>query len=39
VMRGDVGDSLTEEDPAVADGVLTAEVKKLWIARGAFCEK
>jgi uncharacterized protein YciI len=39
VMRGDAGDTLTEEDPAVADGVLTAEVKKLWIARGAFCEK
>jgi uncharacterized protein YciI len=39
VMRGDVGPSLTEEDPAVADGVLTADVKKLWIARGAFCEK
>ncbi len=39
VILGEVENSITDEDPAVTDAVLTADIKKLYIARGSFCEK
>jgi uncharacterized protein YciI len=31
--------SVIKADPAVQQGILSAESKKLWIAKGSFCEK
>jgi uncharacterized protein YciI len=39
VVNGDLTNEVIEKDPAVSQGLLVAEVKKLWIAKGAFCEK
>ena len=39
IMRGDVDEQLIAADPAMEDGMLDVDFKKLWIAKGAFCEK
>ncbi|MEQ1584883.1 MAG: YciI family protein [Cyclobacteriaceae bacterium] len=39
VIRGDIQNEVIETDPAVREGLLEIEIKKLWIAKGAFCEK
>ena len=39
VVNGEITNEVIENDPAVQQGLLVAEVKKLWIAKGAFCEK
>lgn len=39
VVNGEITREVIEKDPAVQQGLLVAEVKKLWIAKGAFCEK
>lgn len=39
VMKGDVQTQVIESDPAVREGLLEIDIKKLWIAKGAFCEK
>ncbi|MCE2957019.1 MAG: YciI family protein [Bacteroidota bacterium] len=39
IMKGDVQSSVFEEDPAVQEGLLQLETKKLFIAKGAFGEK
>jgi uncharacterized protein YciI len=39
VIEGELGQEAIEKDPAVTEGLLDADVKKLWIAQGAFCEK
>jgi len=39
VVNGELTNEVIENDPAVRQGLLVAEVKKLWIAKGAFCEK
>lgn len=39
VVNGELTNEVIQNDPAVQQGLLTAEVKKLWIAKGAFCEK
>lgn len=39
IVNGELTDEVIEKDPAVSQGLLVAEVKKLWIAKGAFCEK
>jgi uncharacterized protein YciI len=39
VVSGEITREAIENDPAVQQGLLVAEVKKLWIAKGAFCEK
>lgn len=39
VMRGDVDPAMIEADPSMADAVFSIEFKKLWIAKGSFCEK
>lgn len=38
VLRGDIDPALIQEDPAVTQGLIEAQVKKLYIARGSFCE-
>lgn len=37
IINGEVPD--IESDPAIQEGLLTMETKKLWIAKGSFCEK
>ena len=39
IMKGDVQSSVFEADPAVQEGLLQLDVKKLFIAKGAFSEK
>lgn len=39
ITKGEVSKSSIEADPAVMTGVLTVEYKKLYIAKGSFCEK
>ncbi len=39
VIRGDLQLEVIEMDPAVREGLLEIELQKLWIAKGAFCEK
>lgn len=39
VIDGELSREVIESDPAVMEGLLDADVKKLWIAKGAFCEK
>jgi len=39
VVKGDFQKEVIETDPAVREGLLEIEIKKLWIAKGGFCEK
>lgn len=39
VVNGGITSEVIQSDPAVQQGFLVAEIKKLWIAKGAFCEK
>jgi uncharacterized protein YciI len=39
ILKGDLKKELTDSDPGVQAGVLSVDVKKLWIAKGSFCEK
>jgi uncharacterized protein YciI len=39
VTEGDLTKELFEKDPAVLSGFYDVQFKKLWIAKGAFCEK
>jgi uncharacterized protein YciI len=39
VVKGDLQNEVIETDPAVREGLLEVQIKKLWIAKGAFCEK
>jgi uncharacterized protein YciI len=39
VMRGEMDKSVIESDPGVVEGLLEFQIKKLYIAKGAFCEK
>ena len=34
----DTAHDLFESDPAVQHGIISVESKKLWIAKGSFCE-
>jgi uncharacterized protein YciI len=38
ILKGQVPENLTSEDPGVQQGLIETEIKKLWIAKGAFCE-
>ena len=38
VMRSEPDERILKEEPAVVSGELGIATKKLWIARGAFCE-
>lgn len=39
ILKGEVQREILDKDPGVMEGLLTAEIKKLFIARGSFCEK
>jgi Uncharacterized protein conserved in bacteria len=39
VFKGEVNKAWVEADPAVRAGILMVDYKKLYIAKGAFCEK
>jgi uncharacterized protein YciI len=38
IMKGEVGKELFETDPGVTEGLIDIETKKLYIAKGSFCE-
>lgn len=39
VMKGDLQPEVISADPAVVEGLFEPDFKKLWIAKGSFCEK
>jgi uncharacterized protein YciI len=39
IIKGDVNQSVLESDPAVHEGLLEIEIKKWFVAKGAFGEK
>lgn len=39
VLKGELQKEIIESDPAVQEGLLELDMKQLWIAKGAFCEK
>jgi uncharacterized protein YciI len=39
VVRGELSRELIEQDPAVQKGFMEFEIKKLFVAKGSFCEK
>jgi uncharacterized protein YciI len=39
VLRGDLQKEIFDEDPGVQEALLQVDIKKLWIAKGSFCEK
>jgi uncharacterized protein YciI len=39
IMKGDVQREVFESDPGVQEGLLDLSIKKLFIAKGSFCEK
>ena len=39
IMKGEVQREIFESDPGVQEGLLEISIKKLYIAKGAFCEK
>ncbi len=39
VMRGELGKEVIEADPGVQEGLMDVSYKKLWVAKGSFCEK
>ncbi len=38
ILKGEMNDNLFESDPAIQHGIISIERKKLWIAKGSFCE-
>lgn len=39
VLRGELQKEVIESDPSINEGLFQIEFKKLYIAKGAFCEK
>lgn len=39
ILRTEISSSVIENDPAIQQGLLQVEIKKLYIAKGAFSEK
>lgn len=39
IAKDNVSDEILESDPAVKQGIISVERKKLWIAKGSFCEQ
>jgi uncharacterized protein YciI len=39
IMKGEVSTELFETDPGVKEGLIDIQTKKLYIAKGSFCEK
>lgn len=38
ILKGELNDDPFVSDPAVQDGIISLDRKKLWIAKGSFCE-
>ena len=39
ILKGDLQQDVIEADPGVQETLLQFEIKKLWVAKGSFCEK
>lgn len=39
VMKGDVEPEVIMSDPAVRNGIIQPEIKKVWVGKGSFCEQ
>ncbi|MEP2773677.1 MAG: YciI family protein [Fulvivirga sp.] len=39
ILRGDIEKAVIMNDPAVQNGIIQPEVKKIWVGKGSFCEK
>jgi uncharacterized protein YciI len=39
ILKGDLQKEIFESDPGVQEGLLQADIKKIFIAKGSFCEK
>jgi hypothetical protein len=39
IMKGDINRDVFESDPGVQEGLINLTIKKLYIAKGSFCEK
>jgi hypothetical protein len=39
IVKDNVSDEILESNPAVKQGSISVERKKLWIAKGSFCEQ
>ena len=39
IMKGDINRDVFESDPGVQEGLIGLTIKKLYIAKGSFCEK
>lgn len=38
IMEGDVANAVIMNDPSVKNGIIIPEIKKIWVAKGSFCE-
>ena len=38
ILNGEVNQERIENDPGVKGGAFLFEVKKIWVAKGSFCE-
>ena len=38
VLKGEVEPAVIMNDPAVQNGIIQPEIKKIWVAKGSFCE-
>lgn len=39
ILRGDIEKEVVMNDPAVRNGIIQPEIKKIWVGKGSFCEK
>jgi uncharacterized protein YciI len=39
VLKGELRQEVFENDPGVTEMLLEFQIKKLWVAKGSFCEK
>ena len=39
ILKGEVDDEVIMNDPAVQNGIIQPEIKKIWVGKGSFCEK
>ncbi len=39
ILKGDLQKEIFDADPGVQEALLQVDIKKLWVAKGSFCEK
>ena len=39
ILKGELQKEIVEADPGVQEALLQVSIKKLWVAKGSFCEK